>query len=126
MTHIPMNYTPIPDSLKSTPLLLVLKYDKAKPYYTIDKPSTAERFACTKILAWKELEPIKTSFHYYVVNRNTLSIDRVEETECKDFNEVVEKRKPIYRRLCETKEAALTVLNHLMEQRVAYYKEHLP
>jgi hypothetical protein len=78
-----------------------------------------------KILAWKELDPIKTSFHYYAVNRNTLSIDRVDETECKDFNEVVEKHKPIDWRLCGTKEAALTVLNSLMDQRLAYYKEHL-
>jgi hypothetical protein len=120
-----MNYTPIPDSLKSTLLILVLQYEKSKPYYTIDKPFDVERSTSTKILAWKELEPIKTSFHYYTVNRNTLSIDRVDETECKDFNEVVEKRNPIYCRLCKTKEAALTALNSLMEQRLTYYKEHL-
>jgi hypothetical protein len=124
-----MNHTPIPESLKSTPLLLVLQYEKSKPYYTIDKPSTAERFACTKILAWKELEPIKTSFHYYVVDTQELKIIKRFEADYKSIADVLINRyenNQINHRLCETKEAALRVLDFLMKERLAHYKEYLP
>jgi hypothetical protein len=58
-----MNYSPVPEHLKKTRLLLVLQYDNGEPYYVLGKPITLESLSSTELLAWQELEPIKQKFY---------------------------------------------------------------